>query len=103
MEAGEMTVIELLTVQEGRVDEAKEMMARSVALFSQIPGVHRAWAIQDQRRPGEFAFVSLLDAARASEIERESDEAEWHKAMLPRWGEILIRERFRRIIGPTVA
>ncbi len=102
MANAEVTVIEILTVNEAYVEEAREMITRSVALISPIPGVHRAWAIQDPQRPNEFAFVSLLDAERAAEIVREVGEAEWHKAMAPRWGEILVMERLRRIMGPAL-
>ena len=38
MDVDEVTVIELLTVQEEHADEAKELVARSVQYFRQIPG-----------------------------------------------------------------
>jgi len=102
MDSDEVTIIELLTVQAEHADEAKELIARSVQYFRQTSGVHRAWAVQDRAKPGEFAFVSLVDAARVAEIQRATAEAEWHKAMQPRWHEILDPGKFRQVIGPSL-
>jgi hypothetical protein len=102
MEAGEITIIEILTVNEAHVEEAKEMAMRVVAYDSQVPGVHRIWVIQDAQQPNEFAFVGLVDAERVAEIDREIHEADWYKAMAPRWHEILVPGRWRRLIGPAV-
>jgi len=102
MANAEITVVEIMTVKDEYVEEAKEMATRVVAYDAEVPGVHRIWVIQDAQRPNEFAFVGLVDAERMAEIDREIHEADWYKAMAPRWHEILVPGRWRRLVGPAL-
>ncbi len=102
MQAGELMIIEMATIQEGKAGEAREAQLHSVELIGQMPGVHHAWAIQDQANPCEQAIILVVDAARWPDIQREIDEAEWHKELVPRVLPLIVRERVRRVIGPAV-
>jgi hypothetical protein len=101
VEAGELMIVEFLPIQEGHEGEGRELVARSVELLCQMPGVQRGWAIQDQGRPGELVAVVLVNAACWPDIQRELHEAEWHKQLATRLKEILVLDRCRRLVGPA--
>ncbi len=102
METGELMIVEFLPIQEGHEAEGRELVAHSVEMIRQMPGVQRGWAIQDQGKPAELVAVLLVSAARWPDIQRELNEAEWHKELAARLREILVLDRCRRIIGPAV-
>ena len=45
---------------------------------------------------------SLVATTRVPETGRNEAKAEWHKAMQPRWHEILDPGKFRQVIGPSL-
>ena len=99
MELEQTYVVEIFTAQEGKVEEVKQMLLHAAELCGQVPGVHRAWVVQDQRDPSEMAFLLIGDAQRFAGILQEIVETEWHKEMALQAPKLHIEERKRTVTG----
>lgn len=102
MEPEQTYLVEILTAQEGKADEAKQLLLRAAQLCGRVPGINRSWIVQDQQNSCEIALVLIGDAGRFPGAVREMAEAEWHKAMALQGRELTIPERKRVVWGPAL-